>query len=116
MLSPSATVSDVLELCRELCGRSPAPARFRGIVRPVSFTLPEGRMHWDPASEVALAPQLPAVACLLSYLNKVKALVTSSPALKNSTGLPHIYVAACRSFRRLLPRLYMRRPWSLGAP
>ena len=55
MLSPSATVRDVLELCQELCGRSPAPARFSGTVRPVSFTLPDGRMHWDPATEVTLA-------------------------------------------------------------
>lgn len=61
MLSPSATVRDVLELCQELCGRSPAPARFSGAVRPVSFTLPEGRMHWDPATEVTLT-STPAVA------------------------------------------------------
>ena len=49
MLSPSATVRDVVELCQR------ASARFSGTVRPVSFTLPDGRMHWDPATEVTLA-------------------------------------------------------------
>ena len=53
MLSPDATVAAVLLLCKELCSKSDTVQRFRGTVRPVSFTLADGRrLDWDPATEV----------------------------------------------------------------